>query len=111
VTVLVDLPAVRPARLAERLAGADLSAHVRELRATLRGALVRSLDDGVRLAFELPLDDIARLAEQVRAEADALPFFAFRLLADPPSCVLEVRGGGRAGAIARALFAEIARPG
>ena len=49
----------------------------------------------------------ARLADLVRAEADALPFFGFRLLAEPPACWLEVTGTGRAAEIARTVFGEL----
>jgi len=49
---------------------------------------------------------IARLADLVRADADLLPFFGFRLLVDPPACWLEITGAGRAGEIARAAFGE-----
>ena len=76
VNLLVDMPAVRPGRLAGSLAARDLSAEV--------------------------------AAELVRAEADALPFFSFRLLADPPRCRLEVTGTGPAAAAARAMFREMA---
>ena len=111
VDILVDLPAVRPGRLAEGLLLDDLAEHVREFRDLLRGVAVEPLPDGVRLVLRLEVATIARLADLVRAEADMLPFFGFRLLADPPVCWLEVTGAGRAGEIARALFGEIARPG
>ena len=102
--VIADLPAVRPGRLAD---GVDLAAQVRELLPVLRGARAEQLPDGVRLVLRLDVRAIARLADLVRAEADALPFFGFRLLAEPPACWLEVTGAGRAGEIARALFGEL----
>ncbi len=74
--VLVDLPPVRPGRLADGVVHMDV-----------RG--------------------IARLADLVRGEADALPFFGFRLLAEPPACWLEVTGTGRAAEIARTVFGEL----
>ena len=106
--VVVDLRAVRPARLAEALVLADLTADVRELREQLRGARIEPLPRGVALDFDLDVAEIAQLADAVRAEADAHPFWSFRLLADPPACRLEVTGDGRAGELARAVFGEIA---
>ena len=108
-TEIVHLPAIRPARLAERLAFDDLAAHVRHLREPLRGARVEHLADGVRLVLALDVAAIARVANLVRGEADALPFWTFRILADPPTCWLEVTGTGRAGGLARAVFEELAR--
>ena len=105
--VIVDLPAVRPGRLADGVAAAALSEHVRAFRAVLHGACAEPLPDGVRLVLRLDVRGIARLADLVRAEADALPFFGFRLLAEPPACWLEVTGAGRAGEIARAVFGEL----
>ena len=105
--VIVDLPAVRPGRLADGVAAADLSEHVRAFRAVLHGACAEPLPDGVRLVLRLDVRGIARLADLVRAEADALPFFGFRLLAEPPACWLEVTGAGRGGEIARAVFGEL----
>ena len=106
--VLVDLPAVRPARLAERLVVEDLNEYVRELRAPLRGARREPRQDGVRLVLRLDVRAIARLADLIRETADAFPFWSFRLLADPPACWLEVTGSGRAGELARAVFGELA---
>jgi hypothetical protein len=108
VTVLVDMPAVRPGRLARSLVKRDLSDEIRDLRTHLRGARCRTIDGGVRLEFALDVEALASLAELVRAEADTLPFFTFRLLADPPRCRLEVTGTGPAAAAARAMFREIA---
>lgn len=107
--VIVDLRAVRPGRLAESVVAEDLAEHVRELRDLLRGGQREELPDGVRLLLRLDLPTIARLADLVRAEADAFPFWSFRLLADPPECWLEVTGPGRAGEIARAVFGELGR--
>jgi hypothetical protein len=106
--VLVDLPAVRPARLAERLAAQTIGEHVRDLREALRGARREWCSDGVRLVLRLEVRAIARLADLVREAADAFPFWNFRLLADPPACWLEVTGSGRAGELARVLFGELA---
>lgn len=108
VDLLVDVPAVRPGRLARSLVKRDLSEAVRELRGHLHGARCESIDGGVRLEFSLDVEGLAQLAELVRAEADTLPFFTFRLMADPPRCRLEVTGTGPARAAARALFREIA---
>jgi hypothetical protein len=107
VNVVVDLPAVRSARLADGLAAEDLTEHVRELRQLLRAAHPEPLRDGVRLALRLDVGAIARLADLVRAEADAFPFWSFRLLADPPECRLEVTGAARAGDLACAVFGEL----
>ena len=104
--VIVDLPAVRPGRFAGGLDAADLAGPVGELRAELRGARAEQLADGVRLVLRLDVRAIACLADLVRADADLLPFFGFRLLADPPACWLEVTGAGRAGEIVRAAFGE-----
>ncbi|HUE30000.1 MAG TPA: hypothetical protein VMR79_03955 [Verrucomicrobiae bacterium] len=106
-TVIVDLPAVRPGRLADGVAAADLAEHVRELRAVLRGARAEPLPEGVRLVVSMDVRGVARLADLVRAEADALPFFGFRVLADPPACWLEVTGTGRAAVIARTVFGPL----
>ena len=108
VNLLVNMPAVRPGRLARSLAARDLSEEVRELRSHLRGARCETIDGGVRLEFALDVETLALFAELVRAEADALPFFSFRLLADPPRCRLEVTGTGPAAAAARAMFREMA---
>jgi hypothetical protein len=108
VTVFVDLPAVRPSRLADAVTLEDLSARVRALRDLLREAREERLPDGVRLELRLDVRAIARLADLVRAEADTMPYFRFRLLADPPACRLEVTGEGRAGDLARAVFGGLA---
>ena len=73
----------------------------------LRGARAEPLADGVRLVLRLDVRALARLADLVRAAADALPFFGFRLLAEPPACWLEVTGTGRAAEIARTVFGEL----
>src|SRR5262245_52863610 len=109
VNVVVDLPAVRPGRLAERVRPEELADHVRELRELLRGTRQDPLADGIRLLLRLDVESIARLADLVRGAADALPFWGFRLLADPPECRLEVTGTARAGDLARAVFGEVAR--
>jgi hypothetical protein len=108
VDLLVDMPAVRPGRLARSRVKRDLSEDVRELRGHLRGARCESIDGGVRLEFSLDVETLAMFAELVRAEADTLPFFTFRLMADPPRCRLEVTGTGPAAAAAQAMFREIA---
>jgi hypothetical protein len=108
VTLLVDMPAMRPGRLARSLATRDLSDEVRELRAHLRGARCEPIAGGLRLDFTLDMGTLALFAELVRAEADTLPFFTFRLLADPPRCRLEVTGAGPAAVAARAMFAGLA---
>ena len=108
VTLLVDMPAVRPGRLARSLARRDLSEEVRELRGHLRGARCETIDGGVCLEFTLDVETLALFAELIRAEADTLPFFTFRLLADPPQCRLEVTGTGPAVAAARTMFRAIA---
>ena len=107
-TVLVDMPAVRPGRLARSLVKRDLSEEIRDLRTHLRGARCDTIEGGVRLEFALDVEALASFAELVRTEADTLPFFTFRLLADPPRCRLEVTGTGPAAAAARAMFREIA---
>ena len=105
--VVVDLPAVRPARLAARIRAEDLHEHVAALREPLRGASRTVLADGVRLVLRHDAGTIARLADLVRGAADAFPFWSFRLLADPPACWLEVTGTGRAGELARAVFGAL----
>jgi hypothetical protein len=107
-TEIVHFRAIRPARLAERVPLDDLTAHVRDFHAVLRSARVEPLPGGVRLVLALDPHAIARLADVVRGGADALPFWTFRLLADPPACWLEVSGAGRAGVLARAVFEELA---
>ena len=105
--MFVDLPAVRPARLFRALAAADLSEEVRGFRDFVRGARGEPLPAGIRLRLRLDAPAIARLAELVRAGADALPFWGFRLLADPPECWLEVTGEAEAGPMARAEFGAL----
>jgi hypothetical protein len=105
--LIVDLPAVRAGRLAAALTDDTLDEPVRSLRPYLRGARSTSLPDGVRIALELDSLGIAALADEVRALANAWPFFTFRLLADPPACALEVTGTGPAAEMARAVFAEL----
>jgi len=75
----------------------------------VRGAVVELITDGVRLVLRHDVRTIAALGDLVRAEADLLPFFGFRLLADPPVCWLEVTGAGDAGTLARTLFGELGR--
>jgi len=108
VTTVVDLHAVRPARLAAGLADGPLLEEGRPLRPYLRGAAVEPLSDGVRLAIELGIVDLAILADLVRDLADAWPFMSFRLLEEVPRCWLEVRGRGPAADVARAVFTELA---
>jgi len=108
VHVIVDLPAVRPPRLADRVVVENL-AELRDFRELLSGAHATRLPRGVRLAHELDVRAIARLADLVRDAADGFPFWTFRLLADPPRCRLEITGTGRAGDLAYALFGELGR--
>jgi hypothetical protein len=107
VTVLVDLPAVRPGRLAERVSAEGAAEPTRTLRGFLRGAAVTEIADGVRLSFDLEPLDIARLADEIRALADEWPFLSFRMLTEPPACRLDVTGTGVAAGMARAVFMEI----
>lgn len=107
-TVFVDLPAVRPARFAPALDTSDLETRVRAFREHLRGAHVEPLPAGIRLVLHRDIEAIARLADVVRTEADALPFWSFRLLADTPVCWLEVTGTGGAAEVARVVFRELA---
>src|SRR5262245_63340411 len=107
-TVLVDMPAVRPGRLAERVSAEGATEPVRALRTYLRGAEVVDIPDGVRLRFHLELLDIAGLADEIRVLANEWPFLSFRLLTEPPACLLDVTGTGAAGGMARAVFAELA---
>ena len=106
-TVVVDMPAVRPGRLAKRLSAEAAAEPVRALRTYLRGATVTNLPDGVRLRMALATIDIAALADEIRALANEWPFLSFRLLAEPPDCALEVTGAGVASGMARAVFAEL----
>jgi hypothetical protein len=107
-TVLVNLPAVRPGRLAERVSAEGATEPVRALRTYLRGATVSELPDGVRLRFRLDVEiDIARLADEIRSLANEWPFLSFFLATDPPDCALDVTGTGAAVGMARAVFAEL----
>jgi hypothetical protein len=107
-TVLVDLPAVRPGRLAERVSAEAATEPVRALRTYLRGADVAEIDDGVRLRFRLESAlDIARLADEIRALANEWPFLSFLMVTDPPECALDVTGSGAAVGMARTVFAEL----
>jgi len=105
--VIVDLPAVRAGRLAAALSDDALTEPVRTLRPYLRGAESTSIADGVRVALELDPLGIAAFADEVRALANTWAFLNFRLLADPPACVLEVTGTGPAAEMARAVFGEL----
>lgn len=105
--VIVDLPAVRPGRLARTLADGPLPEEGRALRSYLRGAHTEDLPRGVRLAFTLELVDLATFAQLVRQLADRWPFLSFRLAIEPPHCRLEVEGTGAAGDVARAVFREL----
>jgi hypothetical protein len=109
VNVIVDLRAVRPARLAAGTAA--VGERVAAFRDELTGARAEPLADGVRLVLRRDLVAIARLADLVRSEADRLPFWSFRLLAEPPECWLEVSGSGHAGDLARRMFAALATDG
>ena len=107
-TVLVDLQAVRPGRLAERVSAEAATEPVRALRTYLRGSDVAEIDDGVRLRFRLDSAlDIARLADEIRALANEWPFLSFRMVTDPPDCALDVTGTGAAVGMARTVFAEL----
>ncbi len=107
VTVLVDMPAVRPGRLAERVSVEGAAEPARALRTYLRGAVVSEIPNGVRLRFHLEAMDIARLADEIRSLADEWPFLSFLMVTDPPACALDVTGTGAAAGMARAVFAEI----
>jgi hypothetical protein len=107
VDVIVDLPAVRPARLARTLIDEPLADEARQLRAYVRGARAADLPGGVRLAFELEPIELAALAHLVRQLADRWPFLSFRLSAAPPLCHLEVSGRDGAVEVARAVFREL----
>lgn len=106
-TVLVDLPAVRPGRLAERVSNEAAAEPVRALRGYLRSAVVTDIPDGVRLRVQLDALEIAGLADEIRALANEWPFLSFRMLSDPPNCSLDVTGSGAAAGMARAVFAEL----
>lgn len=105
--VLIDLPAVRPGRLAERVSAAGATEPVRALRAYLRGAAVTDIPDGIRLRFRLEIMDIARLADEIRSLANEWPFLSFLMSTDPPECTLDVTGTGAAIGMARTVFAEL----
>ena len=106
--VLVDLPAVRPGRLAERVSAEGATEPVRALRSYLRGAEATDIPDGVCLRFRLDdTMDIARLADEIRALANEWPFLSFRMVTEPPDCALEVTGTGAAAGMARAVFTEL----
>ena len=106
-TVLVDMPAVRPGRLAERVSAEGAAEPVRALRTFLRGAAVTDIPDGVRLRLRLGTMEIARLADEIRSLANEWPFLSFRMVTDPPDCALDVTGTGAAAGMARAVFAEL----
>ncbi len=106
--MLVDLPAVRPGRLAERVSAEAATEPVRALRTFLRGADVAEIPEGVRLRFRLvDTMDIARLADEIRALASEWPFLSFVLATEPPECTLAVTGAGAAAGMARTVFAEL----
>jgi hypothetical protein len=107
VAVLVDMPAVRPGRLAERVTAAGATEPVRALRSYLRGAAITDVPGGVRLRFALAILDIARLADEIRTLANEWPFLSFRMSTEPPDCILEVTGTGAAAGMARAVFGEL----
>lgn len=106
-TVLVDLPAVRPGRLAARISAEDAAEPVRALRAFLRGATVVEIPDGLELRFRLATMDISRLADEIRSLANEWPFLTFFMSTDPPDCALAVTGTGAAAGMARAVFTEL----
>lgn len=107
-TVLVDMPAVRPGRLAERVSAEGATEPVRALRSYLRGAEAADIPNGVRLRFRLEdTHDIARLADEIRTLANEWPFLSFRMVTDPPDCTLDVTGTGPAGGMARTVFSEL----
>jgi hypothetical protein len=107
VTVIVDMRAVRPGRLATRLSAQASAEPVRSLREYLRGAAVSEITNGVRLGLSLDALSIARLADEIRGLANEWPFLSFRLLADPPDCALEVTGTDAAAGMARTVFGEL----
>jgi hypothetical protein len=106
-SVLVDMPAVRPGRLAERVSADGATEPVRALREYLRGATVTTIPAGVQLRVDLAVLDMARLADEIRWLANEWPFLSFRLTAEPPECTLEVTGTGAAAGMARAVFGEL----
>ena len=107
-TVLVDMRAVRPGRLAEHVSAEGATEPVRSLRVYLRGATVTDIPDGVRLRFALesPMD-IARLADEIRTLANEWPFLSFLMATEPPDCTLDVTGTGAAAGMARTVFSEL----
>jgi hypothetical protein len=107
VTVIVDMPAVRPGRFASRVSADGATEPVRALRDYLRGATVLDVPDGVRLQMELSPLAIAGLADEIRCLANEWPFLSFLLLADPPDCALVVTGRGAAAGMARTVFGEL----
>jgi hypothetical protein len=107
VAVLIDLRAVRPGRLAERVSAAGAAEPVRALRTYLRGATVTDIPDGIRLRFRLEILDIAGLADEIRALANEWPFLSFLMSTDPPECTLDVTGTGAAIGMARTVFTEL----
>ena len=107
-TILVNLPAVRPGRLAERVSAEGATEPVRALRTYLRGAAITEIPDGVRLRFQLDVPiEIARLADEIRTLANEWPFLSFFMVTDPPDCALDVTGTGAAVGMARTVFAEL----
>ncbi len=104
---MVDLPAVRPGRLAERVSNEAAAEPVRALRSYLRSAVVTDVPDGVRLRMRLDVLEIAALADEIRSLANEWPFLSFRMWSDPPECALDVTGTGAAAGMARAVFAEL----
>lgn len=106
---ILNLPAVRPGRLAATLVTASLVEETRDLRPLLRGARPEDLPEGIRLVLRLDVRSLAALADLTRDLADHWAFLSFRLLAAPPVCWLEIEGTGQATAVARAVFGELAR--
>ena len=106
--VIVDLPAVRAGRHARAVSAPTIGEAVRDLRALLRGAVVTSLADGVRLDLTMDPLAIAGLADEMRALAGVWPFLTFRVLVAPPACRVEVTGQGPAAEFAQAVFGELA---
>ncbi len=104
---ILNLPAVRPGRLAATLVSASLLDEARDLRPLLRGAHLEELPEGLRLVLRLDVRTIAQLADVIRDLADHWAFLSFRLLASPPVCWLEIEGTGDAAAVARAVFGEL----
>ncbi|MFN8543801.1 MAG: hypothetical protein U0807_06310 [Candidatus Binatia bacterium] len=105
--MIVDLHAVRPARLAAALSAGELAEPVRDLRPYLRGARREEIPNGIRLVVTHDVATIALLADEIRALANTWPFLSFRLLADAPACWVEVTGDGPASDVARVVFSEL----